>query len=523
MGEEPAASVPPTYAAEAEAAGRVPPIPPELFGRLFADYERAKQRAGQIDFDDMLTLTVELLETDDDSRRTRPVAQALAERGRVPGHQPAPGATPRAVARRWPRPVRGGRRGPDDLHVHRRDAGLPHGLRRAARGRADHPPYRELPLHAADPRARQSADRGDRAGRRACVPRDQRVPCRPSGGSPTTSARTAADRGRRTAAHRPTGSRPQRSRVLVRTNAQLVPLEQAFTRAGVAYQVRGQRFYERRDVRDAIRVVRDAGLTVDGPRLRARRPRPVVQRARLPGRGRADRRRGARADCRARHAPGNPRRRRRARPGRRGARRSCRARGSRRGRAPRIADRHQPAHLPPRQGHGMGRRLPADARGRLPADPPRRGGAGRPRRGAPALLRRHHAGTPVHLALSWAERRTGQTGREAAGGPAASSTTSGRRAAHGSSSCRTPCRGRRARTAGESSPLIEALRAWRTGRARADAMAPFIVAHDSLLIALADVRPATIAELRRVKGMGPTKIDRYGDEILAVIGSVPKT
>ena len=54
-------------------------------------------------------------------------------------------------------------------------------------------------------------------------------------------------------------------------------------------------------------------------------------------------------------------------------------------------------------------------------------------------------------------------------------------------------------------------------------MAPFIVAHDSLLTALADIRPATIAELRRVKGMGPTKIDRYGDEILAVIGSVPKT
>src|SRR5262249_34346725 len=49
--------------------------------------------------------------------------------------------------------------------------------------------------------------------------------------------------------------------VLVRTNAQLVRLEQAFTRAGIAYQVRGQRFYERRDVREAIRIVRDARIT----------------------------------------------------------------------------------------------------------------------------------------------------------------------------------------------------------------------------------------------------------------------
>ena len=46
------------------AGARTPPIPAELFANLYAGYERAKERAGQIDFDDMLTLTVELLETD---------------------------------------------------------------------------------------------------------------------------------------------------------------------------------------------------------------------------------------------------------------------------------------------------------------------------------------------------------------------------------------------------------------------------------------------------------------------------
>src|SRR4029077_6438351 len=49
---------------------RTPPIPVELFVRLYADYERAKQRAGRIDFDDMLIGTVELLETDEDARAT---------------------------------------------------------------------------------------------------------------------------------------------------------------------------------------------------------------------------------------------------------------------------------------------------------------------------------------------------------------------------------------------------------------------------------------------------------------------
>ena len=49
---------------------RTPPIPVELFARSYADYERAKQRAGRIDFDDMLIGTVELLEADEDARAT---------------------------------------------------------------------------------------------------------------------------------------------------------------------------------------------------------------------------------------------------------------------------------------------------------------------------------------------------------------------------------------------------------------------------------------------------------------------
>ncbi len=71
----------------------------------------------------------------------------------------------------------------------------------------------------------------------------------------------------------------------------------------------------------------------------------------------------------------------------------------------------------------------------------------------------------------------------------------------------------------DRSPLSNALRAWRTARAKADAVAPFIVFHDSTIEAIAERRPRSIADLRRVPGIGPTKLDRYGEEIIAVVVS----
>ena len=110
------------------------------------DYERAKARQGVIDFDDMLTLTVELLETDERRRHRGPRAVFVVQRRRVPGHEPAPAAAARAVARRAARHLRGRRRGPDHLHVRRRHAGVPHRLLDASSGCARHRPDRQLPL-----------------------------------------------------------------------------------------------------------------------------------------------------------------------------------------------------------------------------------------------------------------------------------------------------------------------------------------------------------------------------------------
>ena len=120
-----------------------------------------------------------------------------------------------------------------------------------------------------------------------------------------------------------------------------------------------------------------------------------------------------------------------------------------------------------------------------------------------------------HLWLSWARRRTAATGRE--GRRSRSRFLDGLLPAPVRSVRVLPSEKPPPVPAGDRSPLSNALRAWRTERARADAIAPFIVFHDSTIEAIADRRPATIPELRRVPGVGPMKLDRYGEEIIAIV------
>ncbi|HUR22662.1 MAG TPA: ATP-dependent DNA helicase UvrD2 [Acidimicrobiales bacterium] len=62
-----------------------------------------------------------------------------------------------------------------------------------------------------------------------------------------------------------------------------------------------------------------------------------------------------------------------------------------------------------------------------------------------------------------------------------------------------------------------ALKAWRTDRSRRDKVPAFIVLNDRYLRAVATRRPQTLKELRTVDGIGPTKLELYGEEILAVL------
>ena len=69
----------------------------------------------------------------------------------------------------------------------------------------------------------------------------------------------------------------------------------------------------------------------------------------------------------------------------------------------------------------------------------------------------------------------------------------------------------------DDDPLYAALREWRTIRAREDGVPAYIVFHDQTLAAIAEMKPPSAAALRRVKGVGPAKIEAYGDEVLALI------
>ncbi|MGV9710688.1 DNA helicase RecQ [Gordonia sp. NPDC003424] len=65
--------------------------------------------------------------------------------------------------------------------------------------------------------------------------------------------------------------------------------------------------------------------------------------------------------------------------------------------------------------------------------------------------------------------------------------------------------------------LFEQLRAWRTGEASRQGKPPYVVFGDATLRELAARRPSTSAELRTVSGVGDAKLERYGDDVLAVI------
>lgn len=65
--------------------------------------------------------------------------------------------------------------------------------------------------------------------------------------------------------------------------------------------------------------------------------------------------------------------------------------------------------------------------------------------------------------------------------------------------------------------LFDSLKQWRLIRAREDKVAPFIIAHNTALQALAAAQPTTKQAMLGVSGFGQQKVATYGDDILAII------
>ena len=253
---------------------------------------------------------------------------------------------------------------------------------------------------AAGPRAREQPAR---------VHRPRQATGRHPAGGAGTGRRPARDRGGRTDRPRALGRRADRrrdrARPRSRSSSGSTPSSPRsrprFTRAGIAYQVRGVRFFDRADVRGAIDLVRRAGFASTGPALAGdiralwaaklgydddiaaghageeARERTAALDTLLDILGTQ-----ARSDARV-DADGVPRP---ARPATRGG-----ARG--------LGRRREPAHLPPRQGSRVGCGRAAGARGGPAADPPGLRRRRAPRRGGPPPVRRDHPGPdpPVDL------------------------------------------------------------------------------------------------------------------------------
>jgi DNA helicase-2/ATP-dependent DNA helicase PcrA len=142
----------------------------------------------------------------------------------------------------------------------------------------------------------------------------------------------------------------------------------------------------------------------------------------------------------------------------------------------------------------------------------------------------------VHLTVSWAAARNpgGRASRPPsrfldgllpADARPAPKAAKARRAAH----CRecgkplsTGAEKKRGRCTGcpasYDEALFERLRLWRKERADEESVPAFVVFTDATLQLIAEQRPTSAADLLRISGVGPAKLERYGDALLAVVG-----
>lgn len=512
------------YESAAGAAGREPPLPVDLFVRVFADYERAKARAGRLDFDDMLIGAVDLLENDpeaadivrarkrwfsvDEYQDTNPLQERLLELW-------AAGRPDVCVV------------GDEDQTIYTFTGASSAYLTTFAER---HDGARVIALtdnYRSSPEVLELANRLiARTGRAKRL-----VATRPSGPLPTISRHGTAEAELVSLAGAiraviNAGTAPSEVAVLVRMNAQLAPIEAALTRAGIGYRVRGLGFYRRPDVRAAIELVRRTGnATGEGlaAEVRGLWAKEVGYEEGAAPEGREARERAAALDTLiaivADIVAADPETHRDTLLADLGRRAAAEDSGTAGG--VELATYHRAkglewdaVFLPMLEDGSLPIRQAFDDEASLEEE----------RR----LLYVGITRARVHLALSWAEQRESR-GRESRRRP--SRFLDGlvpRQGGGGAAAGRNGVRSRLTQLPdafvapvardGES-PLLGSLRAWRSRRARTDAVPAYVVAWDSTLIAIAEARPGSLAALRRVKGMGPAKLERYGAEILEVVAS----
>jgi len=77
-----------------------------------------------------------------------------------------------------------------------------------------------------------------------------------------------------------------------------------------------------------------------------------------------------------------------------------------------------------------------------------------------------------------------------------------------------------AEVGGPAQASERALREWRSEAAKRATVPAYVVLNDAELVGIASRRPTTLAELSRCKGMGPVRLERWGDELLGILNGM---
>jgi DNA helicase-2/ATP-dependent DNA helicase PcrA len=601
------------YPAAAAAGGRQATQPPDVVARLYATYEQTKREAGVLDFDDLLLLTAAIIEEHswvatelrsryrhfvvDEYQDVNPLQQRvldawLGDRDSLcvvgDANQTIysfTGATPRYLLdfpRRFPdaalvRLVRDYRSTPQVV-------GLANALlARSDAGAAATPSHQPLragdtgPSAAGGLRPPHQPLRGSAGGRRA--PRGaagQLVAQLPDGPDPVwveadSEPEEASAVTKRIQALLRSGVSASDVAILYRINAQSEVYEAALGAAGVPYLVHGgERFFDRPEVKDAVRLLRASARSADpdSPPGLADRVADVLgatgwRPGQPPAGSGAERERWENLAALWRLA---------------GAAHDADPAASLDAFLADLADRAAHQHIPTVEGVTLSslhaaKGLEWDAvfivglvDGTLPIVHAQTAEQVEEER---RLLYVGITRARSHLTLSWALARSeggrrsrrpsrfmdglrpsgkgpsglgkgssglrspgkGGPGSGGSGGPGGSRATTadggaGRRSrtAVRCRVCGTALTGAPARLGRcESCPgdvdaaLYERLRAWRVARAKEQSVPGYVVFTDATLVAIAESRPRSVAELVAIPGIGQAKLDRYGDDVLDVV------
>ena len=73
---------------------------------------------------------------------------------------------------------------------------------------------------------------------------------------------------------------------------------------------------------------------------------------------------------------------------------------------------------------------------------------------------------------------------------------------------------------GGDEEVFAALRSWRSQVARQEKVPAYVIFSDATLQAISEELPSDEAEMLSISGVGPSKLERYGAQVLEVIRSV---